>query len=205
MHTEITRVQSIPQADGDSQPLGEYIRQRQVSTGDGPVRIHRISGPAFADRDPFVLTIQQRDAKLAHLVPAMMQLLFAAMKAHALGVVDAVTIEELPERQRKQLEADAWGAINRQSGLYRSEAERQASNLLTQTLRDLAFHFPYHNPVASPELMTIRQEVIDDVSRTLTGQRVQDLILSEAERCYSQPLSSSPRSQVVRTAMAGGR
>jgi len=42
-------VQPIPQADGNSQPFGEYIRGRQFrSLPDGPVRVHvQKSGPAF--------------------------------------------------------------------------------------------------------------------------------------------------------------
>lgn len=42
-------VQSVPQADGNSKPLGDYLRGQQFrSLPDGPVRVHvQTRGPAF--------------------------------------------------------------------------------------------------------------------------------------------------------------
>lgn len=195
--TQSTASQPLPQGDG--RPGESTNRPFYV----GGVNFQSRRGPAF--QPSAIRSIEARDLAITLLVDRLVPILFEAMQAHALGAIDGITLDELPEETITALRRQARLALNSQSTLHRDEARRMARLALAKEVRNAALHFPYLNPLADETEQRRRNSAMNVVMRHLELLKVDEQITEAFEAALAEPMTGSAGSQVARTAIGGWR
>ncbi|MCR4374183.1 MAG: hypothetical protein NUW22_04980 [Acidobacteria bacterium] len=187
---------AIHDHEADALPQARQNRQSVLA-------LIRKSGPAF---EPSAgMSIQERDLTIALLVDRLVPLLYYAMQAHALGAIDNVHLDELPEATITTLRRSARQALNGQSSLHRDEARRVARLALAKEVKDAALHFPYLNPCADDAEQRRRQSAMNIVMRHLELMKVDERTVEAFEEALATPITGTAGSQVARMAIGGWR
>jgi hypothetical protein len=192
LSSQSTRIESQPQADGDSRPFV------------GPECVHAGAvGPSFGP--PAEHVIKARDAAITAMVEPLARMLYQAFQIQHLGAFDHVPFEDLSNAAKHRLVNDARCALHLQSPLYRREMERQVKLTFEEGLETTVLHFPEMNPVADDRVREMRKQAIEYVTRSMGHVDMSTLFLVSQRMALTTPLQLSAQKQVTLTVLRGGR
>lgn len=151
---------------------------------------------------PQTITPFERDLRLAGELhePACL-ILFRAWQLSQLGAADDVTWQTAPATLKQWIRERVDSALAAVDFLRRSQAERESRVRIAQDLRDWFFHYE------QSQIGPITRQIVNQTGKSfLTWLQLANPLPSwiwSAERELRQPLTSSPRSQAARVALAG--
>lgn len=177
--------------------------QTQLTTATMP---HIPTPTPQGDGDPGspsrVISTTERDLRLSLIVEQILPLLWEAVQAHALGVVDDRPIASAPKPLREHLRRLATAVVHAPSRLHREEALQAARSQAARFLRAEALYVVAEDDDRPYQQLVVRT-AIEALIRRVVSSASEHTVLTEILDAYqhqlTQPLAMSRASQEALT------
>jgi hypothetical protein len=149
------------------------------------------------------IRVAERDLRFSRIAQAIERLSYAVLQADAMGTIDEVSYEDAPTHIHDLCRQNGDRAVRVLSVLALDQAKRRTGNWMRDDLEDRAKGLSFVQ-FASMQEQAVATKAVEGFIRSLFSNPLDnpaERVIAHYEHELTEPISSSPASQVARTGM----